>query len=203
MAADGVPRGPGAPTAGGGDGDAFARALHRLVADAAAAEAARERVQERTLRAVAEAEATFDGVALDLAENGAAVVVRTSEGRSHRGRILAVGRDFLALRDGDRPPALVAVGRVTSIRPHPAGALGRRDAAGGRPAPLHVGLGGVLSQLGAERPRVLVFAAGEDPLAGELRAVGTDVVTLRLDADRRPVVHVRLDAVSEVVLLDL
>jgi len=186
-----------------GDEVAFGGTLERLVAEAAAAEAVRERVHERTLRTVAEAEATFLGVAVDLAEAGVPVVVRTVGGRSHRGRVLAVGRDFLVLRDEARPPVLLAVASVTSMRPDPAGPVAGRDAAGGRPAPLDVSLAALLSRLGAERPRVQVVAGGDDPLTGELRSTGTDVVTLRLDGDRRPVVHVRLGAVHEVGLLDL
>jgi hypothetical protein len=48
------------------------------------------------------------------------------------------------------------------------------------------------------------MAAGdEQPLAGELRAVGVDVATLRLDGDRRLTAHVRIPAITEVLLLDL
>lgn len=185
-------------------GDPFGRALDRLVAEAAAAEVARERVQERSLRAVAEAEATFVGVAVDLAEQGRTVVVRTLAGRSHRGRIVAVGRDLLIIRDGDAAPALVATAAVASLRPHldgPHRADG--DTAGGRPAPLDLGLASLLSELAAERPQVQVGLAGDDPVTGRLRSVGADVVTIRLHGDRRPVVHVRLAAVTDVVLLDL
>lgn len=184
-------------------GDGFGRALERLVAEAAAAEAARERVHERTLRTVAEVEATFLGIAVDLAEEGAPVVVRTVTGRRHRGRVLAVGRDVLIVRDGARPPVLLATAFVASMRPDPAGSAPGRDAAGGRPAPLDVSLAALLSHLGADRPRVQLVASGDDPLTGALRSTGADVVTLRLDGDGRPVVHVRLAAVHEVVLLDL
>lgn len=188
----------------GGDADRFVSALERLVADAAAAEAARERSQERHLRDVAEAEATFVGVAVDLAERRAAVVVRTVTGRTHRGQVLAVGRDVVVVRDGDRPPALLAIGGITSIRGLGATHVGvRRDTAGARPAPLDVSFAGLVSRLGAERPRVHVVVPGDDPVIGEVRAVGADVLTVRLDHEGRPTAHVRLEAILEVVLLDL
>lgn len=183
--------------------DPFARALDRLVAEATAAEAARERTQERTLRSVAEAEATFAGVAVDLAEQGRAVVVRTTGGRSHRGRIVAVGRDLVIVRDGDGAPVLISTHAVASLRPHVEATVHDLDTAGGRPAPLDLGLAVLLSQLAAERPQVQLGVAGDDPVTGVLRAAGADVVTVRLAGARRPLVHVRLGAVTDVVLLDL
>jgi hypothetical protein len=185
------------------DDDRFLAGLEHLVADAMAEAAAGERSRERVLRDVAASEATFVGVALDVAETGAVVVARTAGGRSHRGRVLAVGRDFLVLRDGGGPAAVVATAWVSALRPQPAGP-GADAPAGARRAPLDVGLAVLLAGLAAERPRVAVMAAGdEQPLAGELRAVGVDVATLRLDGDRRLTAHVRIPAITEVLLLDL
>ena len=182
--------------------DDFLRSLDHLVADAVAEEAARERSQERMLRTIASSEATFAGVALDLAEQGVVVVVRAASGRSHRGRVLAVGRDFVVLRDGAKPPVFLASWAVSSVRPQPGFSEGG-DSSGGRAAPLDVSLAALLAGLAGERPRVQVAAAGDEPVAGELRSVGLDVLTIRLDGDRRLVAHVRLAAVSEVLLLDL
>ncbi|MDQ3107753.1 MAG: hypothetical protein M3Q68_08120 [Actinomycetota bacterium] len=186
----------------GAERDEFAAALDRLVADAIGEEAARARAQERTLRSIAESEATFVGVALDLAEHDTTVVARVASGRTHRGRVLAVGRDWIVLRDDPKPPAFLAVAAISSLRPQP-GWSESDDVAGGRAAPLSVSLGALLAQLSAERPRVQITAIGEEPVAGELRSVGLDVLTLRLDGDRRLAVHLRINAVSEVVLLDL
>src|SRR4051812_21674722 len=85
-----------------GDGDAFGAELARLLADAAADAAVSDRSQGRVLRQVAEEEATFVGVCVDLAERGVGVVIRTASGRSHRGVVVAVGRDFLVVRDAAR-----------------------------------------------------------------------------------------------------
>ena len=183
------------------DDDGFLASLDHLVADAVAEEAARERSQTRVLRQVAEEEATFLGVALDLAERQVVVVARTSSGRAHRGRVLAVGRDFVVVRDGSGPPVLLALAGLTSLRPEPTGA--RPDVSGARAAPLEVGLAAVLVGLAGQRPRVQVSAPGEEPVAGELRSVGVDVLTLRLDGDAGLRTHVRVAAVTEVVLLEL
>ena len=183
------------------DDDGFLASLDHVVADAVAEEAARERSQTRVLRQIAEEEATFAGVALDLAERSASVVARTSSGRVHRGRVLAVGRDFVVLRDGAGPPAVLAMSALSSLRPQPGSAS--VDTAGGRGAPLAVGLAALLVGLAAERPRVQVSAVGDEPLAGQLRSVGVDVLTVRLDGDTGLRAHVRLGAVTEVLLLDL
>lgn len=181
--------------------DEFALQLHRLVADAAATEAARQRSQERVLRETAASEATFAGVVLDLAERGVAVVVRTAAGRLHRGRVIGVGTGALALRDEGRPPVVVAMAAVTSVRPQ-AGEGRTADAAGGRPAPLDLSMTELLVGLAEERPRVQVACPGEEPFAGELRSVGLDVVTVQLDGDRRLLAHVPIAAITDVVLLD-
>lgn len=186
---------------GAGADDGFLSSLDHIVADAVAEEAARDRSRERVLRQIAEEEATFLGVALDLAERGATVVARTSSGRIHRGQVLAVGRDFVVLRDSGGPPAFLAVASMSSLRPQPGSAS--VDTAGGRAAPLDVGLAALLVGLATERPRVQVSAVGDEPVAGELRSVGLDVLTLRLDGDAGLRAHVRLAAVSELLLLDL
>jgi hypothetical protein len=184
-----------------GAADDFLASLDHLVADAVAEAAAQERSQTRVLRQIAEEEATFLGLALDLAERGVTVVVRTASGRSHRGAVVAVGRDFVVVRDGGGPPAFLAVGAIASLRPQPGS--GARDAAGGRGAPLDVGLAALLPALAADRPRVQLCALGDEPIAGELRAAGVDVLTLRLDGDAGLRAHVRLAAVAELLLLDV
>jgi hypothetical protein len=183
------------------DIDDFLRTLDTVVQDAVAAEAAGERSQERTLRSIAASEGTLVGLLVDLAERSVPVVVRLVSGRSHRGRVLAVARDAVVLRDGPKPPVVMALGAVASVRPQPSGA--DVEATGGRPAPLGVSLAALLAGFADARPRVQVVAGGDEPVAGELRSVGVDVLTLRLDGDRGLAVHVALAAVHEVVLLDL
>jgi len=181
--------------------DRLSAELGQVVGDAIAAAAALERSQTRVLRQVAEEEATFAGVALDLAESGTPVIVRTSAGRPHRGRIVAVGRDFLVIRDAEQAPVFVVITAITALRPQPGAPV--VDASGSRPAPLDVGLASVLSGLAPERPRVQVMCAGDpEPLAGTLRAAGADVATIHLDGDGRLRAHVRIPNLAEIVLFD-
>lgn len=181
--------------------DDFRRALDHLVADTLAEDAARDRSQERVLRTVAASEATFLGIALDLAEQATPVVARIASGRTHQGTVVAVGRDFLVLRDGPKAPVFLAAAAVSSLRPRPGWSEGG-EPAGARAAPLAVSLATLLAGLAGDRPRVSVVTAGDDPVAGELRAAGLDVLTIRLDGDGRPVVHVQVTALTELVLLD-
>jgi hypothetical protein len=181
--------------------DEFLASLDHLVADAVAEETARERSQMRVLRQIAEEEATFLGVAVDLAERGGLVVARTSSGRAHRGRVLAVGRDFVVVRDGVGTPAFLTAWALSSLRPQPGTAMA--DTAGSRASALGVGFAALLVGLAAERPRVQVAAVGDEPVAGELRSAGVDVVTLRLDGDAGLRAHVRIGAIADLLLLDL
>ena len=181
--------------------DPLLASLRRLVADTAAADAARERSQTRLLRRIAEEEATFAGVALDLSERGDGVVVRTVAGRAQRGPVVAVGRDFVVLREGRAPPVILAMAAIASIRPHPG--AGPMDSAGARTGPLDLSLATLLAGLAGERPRVqVVSAADEGPTTGTLWAAGVDVATIRLDGGRRQPVYLRVAAIAELVLLD-
>ncbi|MBW3613960.1 MAG: hypothetical protein KY439_01440 [Actinobacteria bacterium] len=181
--------------------DAFLAELERLVADAVVEGAARERAQARVLRQIAEESATFAGVALELAERGDPVVARTTAGRSHRGRVLAVGRDFLVVRDHSGPPVVLATAGITSLRLPPR--TGPTDTAGARRPPLDVRLAVLLAGFASDRPRLQVMATADpQPLSGELRAVGLDVATIRLDGDGHLLAYVRIDSLVEVVLID-
>jgi len=182
--------------------DALLAALNRLVADELAADAATERAKARILRRAAEESATFAGVAVELAERAEVVVARMTTGRSHRGTVLAVGRDFLVLGDPPGPPALLAMAAVAWLRPQP---TARRpvDTAGDRRAPLDVALAVLLAGLAGDRPRVQMVASGDAQLlSGELRAVGLDVATLRLDGEQTALAYVRISGLAEVILVD-
>lgn len=175
--------------------------LARWTSTERADESARARVRERWLRQQAEEEAQLAGVMVDLAEAGCGVAVRLINGRTLQGRVAAVARDFCVLRHDAGTATLVAFRAVATVRPE----AGRRagTAAGERAAPLEATLADVLLGLCGERPRVRIGLEGSaEGLAGELRAVGSDVVTLRLDGDRGGgTVYVQLAAVLEVTLL--
>src|SRR5207253_11320300 len=75
-------------------------------------------------------------------------------------------------------------------------------AAGDRPPPLDVRLAELLAQLAGDRPRVRLVSRGDaEGVAGELRSVGADVVTLALDGEPGGLCYVPLQSLTEVAVL--
>jgi hypothetical protein len=178
-----------------GPNDLVAR-LERWVADARADGAVAERTRERWLRQVADESATYAGVLVDLAERGTPVAVHTAGGRRHRGVVAGVGTDFVALRAASGHDVLLAFSGIAAVRVDGGGAP-----VGDRVVDVEMGLAEALAAIAGARPRVLVVTSADgEGLAGELRAVGRDVVTLRLDgADRSPA-YVAIASIAEVTL---
>ena len=182
---------------GPADGVGFAARLDRWLADARVDDSAAGRARERWLHAAAEADATFGGVLLDLAERGTPVSVQLRSGRRHQGVVEVIGGDFVALRLAAGGEVLAALAAIATVRTAPRAdpALGERVVTTG------LRLADVLAELAAERARVLVVPLGDaDLVAGDLRAVGRDVVTVRSDGDPPVTTYLRLAAVAEVVL---
>ena len=170
--------------------------LVRLLADERASEAARTRSRERNLRASALTDATLPGVLLDLAERGTRVSLRTVFGRSLAGHVSFVAQDGIVL-DGVMGTSYVRFDGIASFR----GATGRplTEPSGGRRPPRATTLVTLLAELAPERPRVAAAVTGERVLlSGELRAVGTDVITI--SANDWPV-HLAARHVSELTVL--
>jgi len=186
--------------------------VERWAAEARAGDAVDARLRERWLRRQAEDEAAFASLLLGLAERRVAVIVTTTGGRHHVGRIEAVGADFAAVG--------AAVGRLTMVSMAAVAAVRVADAAEGRrhrdhrrsePAAdtrlddgvrtIDVIMSDVIGHAVERRPRVQVFADAAR-LGGELRAVGADVVTLYTDGDPPGLLYVRLASVSEFSFLD-
>ena len=171
--------------------------LERWAADARAREAADSRVRERWLRAQAEEEASLAGVLLALAERRETVVTTTVAGRRHRGVVTGVGVDFAVLRGRAGATTLLTLAGLADVRVVEEGRRLTTGDGGGRGS-LGVRLGDVLAQAAGQRPRVAV-QAGAVSVVGDLRAVGSDVLTLRTDA--AAIVYVGLASVSEVSFL--
>jgi hypothetical protein len=167
--------------------------LAAWVAGARADDAAAARAREGFLRRTAPEDGTFAAVLLDLAERGAPVLVTTTAGRRHRGVVAGVGHDFAALRTPGGRDVVLAHRGIASVGQEGAGTT----APGDREPALPLGMAEALAVLAEDRPRVLVVATGGEGVAGELVAVGRDVLTVRPDGDRR-VVYVATENVVEV-----
>jgi hypothetical protein len=183
-----------------GEGDELLADLARWAASERTAAAATSRLRERWLRQQATESARFSGLAVDLAEQEVVVSLRTVAGRTHHGIIEAVGRDFLVVRADGGPPTFIALDAIGLLRAAPGAGL--PDADSDRTPTLDARLAHVLVGLAGERPRVLiVLHGGGDPVAGELRAAGEDVLTVLLDAEPPSRAYIPLAAVDELTLL--
>lgn len=172
-------------------------ALAHFVADATVDEAARSRSLERSLRQQASEDASFIGVLLDLAERGRPIVLSTGGGRRHRGVVRTVAMDFCIIRTDTGTDQLVSYRALGTIRPLPLEA----ETVGDRPATLDVDLTDALAYLSDDRPRVRIGLIGEpDPHIGELRTVGRDVITLRMDGDPPPTAYVQVALIAELTI---
>lgn len=187
--------------------DALDQELARWLAEARVDEAVTSRLAERTLRQLAADEATLLGLCLDLAEADRPVLARTSQGRVHRGVLVAVAADFLALRSPTGDATFLPLGHLAWLRPAPGswtGAPARgAEAAGSRAPPLAARLVDVLTGLAGDRPRVRLVVAGDpDVWSGRLRGCGADVLSVEQAGEPRAVGWIPLGQVTEVGLVD-
>lgn len=171
--------------------------LTALLDEARADDVGAARARERSLRRQAEEGATLRGTLLDLAERRAQVTVRTTAGRAGHGAVIAVGSDFVALQAEDRGVVCLRLCALASVRVQPG--FREEGAAGDRSPPLDLLLVDVLGRLLQDRARV-ALVTGADVVSGELRAVGVDVVTLRLVGDRPGTCYLAVAAIDEVVV---
>jgi hypothetical protein len=169
--------------------------LLRLLDDARADDRGASRGRERLLRQTAEEGARLAGTLVDLAERGSGVTIRTESGRAHHGVVRLVATDFCVVA-AEAADVWLALGAMTTIRPHPGE---RHTPATGERAAIDLLLVEALARVMSERPRLALVTAGGETLAGELRAVGEDVLTLRLDGDPRSLCYVSASAVREVL----
>lgn len=170
-------------------------ALQRFLDEVLAAEAGARRNRSRWLYQRAVEEARLVGVLRDLGERGANVVVTTVVGTTHRGTIMAVGKDFVVVATPAPGSHLIAVRALTGVRTAPG--TGGGPAAMGRRGHAHdVALQEVLSGIAPERPDVIAYTAAEPGgISGRLVAAGEDVVTIRLGAgEEAPSSHLHLPA---------
>jgi hypothetical protein len=177
------------------DGDA---GLSAWAAELATDEAARARSRAYWLQRQAAEEGTFGGIVADLADRGRPIVVHLHNGRLHRGRATVVGSDFVVLRATGGRDVAIALSAVASVRTLP----GEPATSGDRFVPAATTLAEMLGALGEERVRVVVIGIdARHPVSGELRAVGRDVLTIRLDGEGGTA-YVTLGSVAEISLVE-
>lgn len=172
------------------------------LADDAAHEAAlRSWTQEREHTSRASRTATWIGTLRDLAERALEVSVTTASGRRHRGALVGLATDHLALRCEGPRRVLVALAAVRVVRPEPGRRLGATT--GHRSPPVDRTLADALDRCVEEGVQVtLVLDGVTEPLHGGPVSIGEDVLDLRLSAGEPARVLLPLAAVVEVILDD-
>ena len=170
-----------------------------LTDEAAQQRAVRARAEQRSRREVAAAVATWVGTLRDLAEAGRVVTVLTGSGRAHRGTLVAVGVDHVAVGVEPDGTALLRLDTLRAVRPEPVAdlplAMGDRSWSQDRGLPVW------LERLLELEMRVgLVLDGVPEAMHGQVVALGEDVVSLRLDGRDRGLVYVDVAAVTEVLV---
>ena len=175
------------------DVDAAIVQLARWSADAKTDAAADRKTREHWARQQAADEATLASALAGLVEHRVTVAIRTSNGSTVRGALAGLGVDYLAVVQNAHLTLLplAAVGWVRPDGDSTPAAFADRVPATGR-------LGAVLAGVAEDGGSVRVVASGE-ALAGDLVAVGADVLTLHpAGAPRGQLLYVPLASLSEV-----
>lgn len=176
--------------------DEFNEILSGL-ADARVDDAARSRSRRAWITQQVEGEVTLVGFLANLAGTSQEISVTLTGGTELRGTIRAVGADVMATHT-TAGVALIPLSAVLAIRAD--------DAAIGVPtAPNRVrdrNLGEVLADAAADRREVQVITSDGARNTGQLRAVGVDVVTLRVGESGNRAMVIAQAAVVACILLD-
>lgn len=178
----------------------FDEALGDFTDGARRSEAQLHRQQRHDNAIIAGLSASFRGSLVDAAEIGSPVVLLTRRGVHHRGAVVAVGSDVVALApDTDGKRILIALDAIEAIRgTTSASSRGADDSADGPT------LGSLLDEFAHDRARAALTTAGGNQVMGVLLAVGTDQVTIQLDGGRErnsaELMTVSLAAIDEAVI---
>lgn len=183
-------RGPGP------EPDPFA-AILRGIADARVDDAAAARARAQWLGRQAEEIATLADALVELTARRSWVQLRVRGGAGVAGVAEGLGADALVLR-AEAGLVVVRADRITEVRAVDAVVP---SAAGARPSAEGPGFADLLRDAAAERPPVRVHTDDGQEQRGRLRAVGADVLTLRVGASPPATVLVSLDAVTMVGLV--
>jgi hypothetical protein len=135
------------------------------------------RISLETNRELAEHEATFAGLLLDVSERGDAVRIETTYGKTHHGPVEVIGRDFCAI-NVDSGIVIVATRTVRSVSiesqtrrpPVPSARTISEQAAG---------LADILAELAVDRVRIRYVLEGDNASrSGELAGAGEQLCTI-------------------------
>ena len=179
----------------------FDRALGDFADDSRREKAQQTRQQLSDHAILATLSGNFLGTLVELAESRSPIVLITRGGSHHRGAIVAVGTDVVALApDLEGKRILLAIDAIEAIR-GPGISTGRAvdDVSDG------VDLAALLDQFGEDSSRVALLTSGANRLMGRILGVGVDQLTLRLDGldgqdGEADAVTVSLAAIDEVVI---
>lgn len=172
-------------------GDRLVASFERWAASERAAEHAAARARTAWLARQSASSATWTGVLLDLAEQGAPVVVTLGPIRL-TGRLVGLGRDFCVLEQPNQRPTVIALAALTTVAP-----AGGKSGPGGQRSPsLSLGFSSVLEALMEDRAPLVVHPWAGPAIDGELIAVGEDMLTVRTTEPPRRPIHVPLGAVA-------
>ena len=111
------------------------------------------------------------------------------------GPIIAVGADFVGVRDPRLGDTLMPTHRIATVQPVPGDDL----PTGNQLRNVVLAFGDALMELATERPEVIV-GAGDETHRGELRTASNEVVTLAITGERREPIYIALAAVDHVVV---
>lgn len=172
--------------------------LEELLDGLRADDAAGARSRTGWLRRQAMESATVLGTLLDLAEHGLPVAIGCAGGRRVDGTVRALGADVVVVEERGGGFALVRVAAIALIRPAPESSAG--PASGDRVPTLAGAFVDVLASLAGERPEVALALVSGDGVAGELVAVGSDVLSVRVAAGAGGIAYVPAASVSSARL---
>ncbi len=169
--------------------------LSRWLADYQVDEAAAARARQRSLEQQAAQESSIAGVLLDLAERGRPVTIKTAGGQVCYGQIVAVGADFVFVRDENEGDLLIPTTAIATI-----GTVATdRPVTGDRPLSSVV-LTDTLDELVADQAHVAV-SVGDECVRGLLQTAGSDVIAVAVDEARRDRIHIATAAIDHLAVL--
>lgn len=166
----------------------------RWLADCRVDEAAAARARQRSLEQQAAQGSSVAGVLADLAERGLPATINTAAGQVCEGQIIAVGADFVFVRDPEGD-SLIPTGAIATIRT----STTTRPVTGARPVSTMI-LVDTLDELVADQAGVVV-TVGDESFGGRLQAAGTDVIAVAVGKGREELAHIATAAIDRLLVV--